>query len=384
MACVDDDVQPTQSRKPSFSFSIIPMAAPPRGISIQETPQETFVRELSQGRTQIKHHYIPYHYTEWHPIGCTDSHAFAVLQNDSAYSIVSIRLMNSMLQRPSQTLSSSSAFTSPWLRHAETFTNYLGGCAHKNRLCVITTRKIVVFDSAMKTLLNDATVSLSALTACSMNHSYLVVVGVEVTKTTQSLFIYKLDVHPPVKVIQYTNFKHVLRDVQMLSSIQNAMLMQYDKRKTLKASIKCDDARRYYISKVGEISQDIDTFPTLSKELSETRRILQIYDKQVVALEPGRVVRMTAPADRAIVDASDFQHGVMITHDAANTIRFYDQSMKFVTMIPWESLVAPTFYYDKKIPSIAHPYNSLSVCQDDKNIIAILASTGELITVTVV
>lgn len=385
MACVDDDVtERPRQKKPSFDFTITPMAStsrPPRPI---ETAQERFVRVLSQGRAQIKHHYIPYYYTAWHPIGCTDSHAFAVLQNDSAFSIVSIRLVASAMQRPSQTLCGTNTFTTPWMRHAETFTNYLGGCAHKNKLCVISTRKIVVFDSAMKVILNDSTLSLSSLVTCSMNQCYLMIVGVEVTEKAQSLFVYKLDTHPPVKVIQYTNLKYPLTNVQLLSSISNAVLMQYEKKKTVKAKIECNEMRRYHVVKLGEISHDFTQFPTFAKELSETRRIVQIYDKQVVALEPGRVVRISPPADRFIVDAIDFHHGVTITHDAANTLRFYDDTMKFVTMISWERLVAPTLQYDEKVPSIILPYNSLSVCQDDKNIIAVLTSTGELITVTVV
>lgn len=378
MACTDDDFD--EERTPRLdSFHYDPTVPPPMAADTEESKTHT---RLSNGRWQIEQHYIPFPRTEWHPIGCTSSHVFAVIKNDRhEYSPIAMQLTYRNMRRPSQCIGSE--FVSPWKKYPEPFFHFLGGCAYNDRMCLVMQNSLIIINATWKVHMRDNCVAFRTLISCSMNSRYLVVVGVETGKTEQSMFIYDLTLSLPRRIYYKDVIDENVLAVHLLSNITEAMLVQCESGRTRRMVIEARDGLpRYCVKDFGDLcTTGGRERPTLAKELADTSHIVQLIDKSFVLIKSRTDVDRTKLEQQLVIDVVDYEHGVVVSHDSDNSLHFYTSRLSHIVTVPWESMAAASLYYENGIPSILRPYPSLGKCVDAPNIVVLLASFGALVTV---
>ncbi len=384
MACTDDDERVPEPRPRIDSFRLGFASARFRMAS--ETPEQRQVARLSNGKWVIHQHYIPFEHTQWYPVGCTRTHAFAVIKSrHDEYTPICMHLAYSGMARPSQCLSASQDFISPWKRYSEPFSGFLGGCAHGERVCLVLRDGVLVIDSMWKTRLRDNCFALSTLVSCTMNARYLVVVGVETGMSSQSMIVYDFHLSPPRRILYDPAIQPPVRTVSLLNDIEHAMLVQCENGRTRRVLIQEQQRRpRFVVKDMGDLTTiPSDERPHIAKELADSSRIVQIVDTAFVLVKSKDDVDRTAPWRQLFVDVADYSDGVVVSHDSNNALHFFTSKLVHIISVPWESIAAASLLYENGVPSILRPYASLSRCVDSPDTVVLLASFGALVTIKV-
>lgn len=377
MACVDDDEQVEYAAAPLLRYRLSMSAAPVRQLTKKE---ETYKR-IMHGKWRTENHYIPFKRTAWHPIGCTRTHAFAMLQNEDAYTPIVMDLTYRSMVRPSQRMASTREFVSPWTRYSDSFSNFLGGCAHKNVMCIVMSSSVILMTADWRVHLRDNTIALQKLVSCSMNDQYLVVFGVETGKSVQSMFVYYLDDSVPHKVLYRSRIEPPVVCVNLLQNVPDAMLVQCDNGRTRRIVID-KDKREYKIRDVGDLKTgSVVDRPLAAKELHASSFLAQLVNKDIVVVKPKGVVERSFGLQQMVVDVIDYEDDLIVCHDASNTVHFFDENLVKIATVPWEHIASAVLLYEDGIPSILKPYSSLSCCADDPTTVVLLASFGALVTI---
>lgn len=378
MACTDDDIVPERApRLNSFRFDAdaFPVMA-----------ADTIESRLSNGKWIIQQHYIPFPRTQWYPIGCTRTHAFAVIKSShTEYTPICMHLVYRNMLRPSQCVASSREFVSPWKRYPEPFSGFLGGCAYEDRMCLVLRDRVLVIDSKWKVQLRDNCLALSSLVSCTMNGRYLVVVGVETGVYSQAMFIYDFHLSPARRLFYDGNLTPPVISVSLLNNIEHAMLVQCINGRTRRTLIQEQPrAPRVCLKDVGDLTTAAsDERPLLAKELACTSRIVQLIDTAFVLVKSKDDVDRTSMVKQTFVDVADYNDGVVVAHDSNNSLHFFTSKLIHIISVPWESIAAASLLYENGVPSILRPYASLSRCVDAPDVVVLLASFGALVTVKV-
>lgn len=376
MACVDDD----EYRAPLFKFRPVMASQSTRQLS----SKDMLMDRVMNAHWRTENNYIPFKRTNWHPIGCTRSHAFAMLQMDDVYSPVVMDLVYRTMVRPSQRMASSRGFSSPWTKYSDTFSDYLGGCAHNNLMCIVLASSVILMTSEWHVELRDNTIALQSLVACTMNDKYLVVFGVEAGKDHQSMFVYNVGERLPRKVLYRSRIEPTVVDAQLLKTAGEAMFVQCENGRTRRIVID-KGPNGYTIRDVGDLkvcsARDV---PLTAKEMQETRHLVQIVGKDAILIKPGGSIERSAGLQSMIVDIIDYQDNLIVCHDADNSIHFFDENLLRIATVPWEHIASAVLLYENGVPSIVKPYSSMSRCLDDPSIIAVLTSFGALVTIKIV
>lgn len=372
MACTDD----APSCRFRFHFDDIDMSAD------AARPQDGVISRLENAKWVIEHVYIPFQHTAWHPIGCTKTHAFAVLQTDEGYTPIVMKLSYSTMLRPSQCITCREEFVSPWTKHPEVFSNFLGGCAYLNVMCMVLANGVLIFDSNWHVHMRDR-IALQEVISCCMNNDFLVVVGVEAGKQTQSIFIYKVNVDAPYRILYNRDIQPNVLTVQLLNYNTNALIIQCENGRTRRLLIEeRDTIPRYRIREYDDLVTGRNTQQCqMTKELSESHRIAKLIGKDVVLIKSKDDIKRSAFLDHMIVDVIDYADGVVVCQDSTNSINFLSEDLYKIVSVPWDHIAAAPLLYENGIPSILKPYPSLSLCTDRPEIVAFLASFGALVTI---
>lgn len=377
MACVDDDEQ----QPPLFKFKLVMASS---SSERRLTPKQALMERIMNGKWRTENVYIPFKRTNWHPIGCTRTHAFAMLQMNDVYSPVVMDLTYCTMVRPSQRLVSRRPFVSPWTKYSDTFTDYLGGCAHNNLMCIIMKNSIILMSADWHVHLRDNTITLQSLVACTMNDKYLVIFGVETGKVHQSMFVYSNVDRLPLKILYRSRIEPTVVDAQLLKNVSEAMLVQCENGKTRRLVIE-KKATAYNIRDLGylPVYSERDR-PLVAKEMQETRHLVQLIGRDALVIKPGGVAERSAGLQSMIVDMIDYQHDLIVCHDADNSIHFFDENLVRFATVPWEHIASAVLLYENGVPSVVKPYASLSLCADDPSIVAVLTSFGALVTIKII
>lgn len=370
MACVDDEHAGAHTHLDDD------MAA--------ETEEERLHARLSNGRWRLEHHYIPFPRTEWRPIGCTKTHVFAVIKNENnEYTPITMYLAHGAMMLPSHCVDGTKTFTSPWRKYAESFFGYLGGCAHDDRMCLVLENSVIVINAVWKALMRDNHIALRTLVSTAMNSRYLVVVGVEAGRASQSMFIYDLKASPPRRIYYSDAIKAPIRTVFLLNNIEQALLVQTEGGPTQRFVIASDTySKRTILKNIGDISTLVSTDrPLAAKELAESSRIVQLIGNSFVLVKSHEDVSRVRLNDRMAVDVADYAEGVVVCHDSENSLHFFTSQLRHIVTVPWETCAAAALYYEDGVASILKPYPSLGRCIDAPDTVALLASFGALVTI---
>ncbi len=371
MACTDD--------APSFGFRFhfddIDMSA-------QTSSHGGVIGRLENAKWVIEHIYIPFQHTSWHPIGCTKTHAFAVLQTEEGYTPIVMKLTYSTMLRPSQCITSREEFVSPWTKHPEVFFNFLGGCAYRDIMCMVLAEGVLIFDSNWHVYMRDK-LALQEVASCCMNQDFLVVVGVETGKQNQSIFVYKVNVDAPYRVYYNRDSQPNVLTVQLLNYDTNALIVQCENGRTRRLLIEeRDTVPRFRIRDFGDIvtGRNVEQCQ-ITKELAESRQIAKLIRNDIVLIKSKDDIKRSAYLDHMIVDIIDYDEGIVVCQDASNSIHFLTEELYKIISVPWDHIAAAPLLYENGIPSIRKPYPSLSLCTDRPEIVAFLASFGALVTI---
>lgn len=386
MACTDDDehrVHEPTARLNSFRFDLnlsYEMAA-------VDSPEKRLHSRLMNGKWAIHHHYIPFPRSQWYPIGCTRTHAFAVIKSESGgYTPICMQLVYRTMVRPSQCLVPPRDFVSPWRRYPEPFADFLGGCAHEDRMCLVLRGGLLVIDANWMVHLRDNCITLATLVSCSMNGRYLVVVGVETGMETQSLFVYDLRTRPACRVHYTSVVEPAIRAVSLLANIEGAMLVQCENGRTRRVLL-AEQSRgsRYQLKDVGDLTTTAPSErPLFAKELSETSRIVQLLGNAFILVKSkDDVDRASMAKHQLFVDVIDYEQGVVAGQDANNSLHFFTSKLTHIISVPWETIAAASLLYENGVPSILRPYPSLGRCVDAPDVVTLLASFGALVTIKI-
>ena len=377
MACTDDDVEPRGTRIDSFRAEYLPYMA-------ADTPEDMTRSRLSAGRAVIEQHYIPFPRDECHPIGCTRSHVFAVIRTEGkVYTPICMHLVHKYMVLPSHCVSPRREFISPWKKYSEAFVGFLGGCAHEDLMCLVLRGSVIVISATWKVSMRDNHITLSTLVSCTMNRKYLVVVGVETGKTEQSMFIYDVMRTLPRRIYYNNAVKPPIRAVSLLNNIDQAILVQCESGRTRRMLIEESDRTPHCtIRDVGDLTTARSTEkPSLTKELAQSSRIVQLIGTDLVLVKNRNDVDRTNFLSQMIVDVVDYEDGIVAVHDADNSLHFFTSKLAHVVSVPWESIAAASLLYENGVPSILRPYSSMGRCLDEPGVIVMLASFGALVTI---
>ena len=372
MACTDD----APSCRFRFHFADIDMSAE------ASTSRDSFMNRLENAKWLIEHVYIPFPHTSWHPIGCTKTHAFAVLQTEDGYTPIVMKLSYSTMLRPSQCITSREEFVSPWTKHPEVFSNFLGGCAYLNVMCIVLANGVLIFDSNWHVHMRDR-IALQEVISCCMNQDYLVVVGIEAGRSTQSIFIYKVNVDAPYRIMYNKDIQPNILTIQLLNYNTNALIAQCENGRTRRLMIEeRDTLPKYRIREFDDLVTGRSTEQCqMAKELAESRRIAKLIKNDIVLIKSKDDIKRSAFLDHTIVDVIDYIDGIVVCQDATNSIHYLSEELYKIVSVPWDHIAAAPLLYENGIPSIQKPYQSLSVCSDRPEIVAFLASFGALVTI---
>lgn len=383
MACTDDDPCVPEPRPRISSFRLDPTIRPSMAA---DTPEERQLARLSSGKWVIQQHYIPFPRTQWYPIGCTRTHAFAVIKGDRAeYTPICMHLVYRNMTRPSQCVEPPREFVSPWKRYPEPFADFIGGCAHEDRMCLVLRDGVLVINATWKVQLRDNCLTLSALVSCAMNARFLVLVGVETGMTSQSMFVYDFHTAPARRVYYDGRVAVPIRAVSLLNNIEHAVLVQCENGRTRRVLLQ-EQTRgpRLAVKDVGDLTTTAPSErPLLAKELADSSRIVQLIDSTFVLIKSKDDVDRTSMLRQLVVDVADYNDGIVVCHDSNNALHFFTSKLAHVISVPWESIAAASLLYENGVPSILRPYASLGRCLDAPGIVVLLASFGALVTIKV-
>lgn len=345
-------------------------------------PEPVYER-IANRRWQIDYHYLPFKRDRWQPIGCTATHAFAVLQKDNSFTPVVMHLVKQNMLKPSQCLHTKRPFVSPWRRYTDSFFDFLGGCAYKDRMCLVLSDSLLLMDAQWRVHMRDNRIALHHLAACSMNGRYVVVVGVETGSSTQSMFVYDTRLSPPRCVLYEKTVEPEIVSVHLLHNIEHALLAQCADGRTRRLVIeKADHPPRYVTRDVGDMRVCTSSErPAHTKELNETGHIVQLIGDCFMRVRSKDDIERTMRTGQAVVDAQEYEKGYMVSHHADNSLQFFTPDLVHIMTIPWEFVAAPSLQYEGGVATILKPYASLGRCLDDPDTIALMASFGALVTI---
>jgi hypothetical protein len=279
-------------------------------------------------------------------------------------------------------MSSTKKFISPWTKYSDSFTNYLGGCAHDNNMCIVLGTSVIVMDSEWRVVLRDNNIALQKLVACTMNAKFLVVFGIETGKTVQSMFVYYLYDDMPHKVMYRHRIEPAVIQAHLLHNVPNGMLVQCENGRTRRICIEQSGPDTYSIKDVGDLKtgSSVDK-PLVAKELHDSSHLCQLIGNDITVIKPGGVVERSFGMQHMIVDVIDYVHDLIVCQDAYNAVHFFDENLAKIASVPWEHIAAAVLLYEDGVSSILKPYSSLSRCVDDPNVVVMLASFGALVTI---
>lgn len=379
--------------------------------------KEVFMRDTFSNAPVIEWHHIPFSFTHCVPLGCTDSHVFAMIKDGHEHFLVCSHLRSKQMMTPFMSLYSDTPFVSPWRKRMEGFPNFLGGCAHGEFACVVTSHATMVFSSVWRMPLLNSELPFSKVYSCDMNDEFLVVAGVagdtairrtgvtghtarDNQKGAVLVFRWRVSSVPIIKKPLIRNF----HSVTMSKYCNDTMFVV-----TRSAATTEDPVCAYSISHPYEHQHGM--FKVLDSEGEEEQPWTLTFLKRLVLsstfnnvafvkeLGPASIVQSSADTvigmfennrirarkieEAKIVDIVAILHGITVLHDSSNALHFYDCLEREVYVVTNDSIMEP-FLNDlvrreKMFPE--RPYRSLGFCSDSARSLALFLNAGALVVI---
>jgi hypothetical protein len=413
---------------PSSSSSSRPLQIPENLWKKELSQPERILNILSYANFTIQHHYVPFKYIHYFPIGCSSSHAFGIIKekSDGAYYPIVMELNPGKMDLPYTAMTEGREFKSPWKKRLEGFDAYLGSCVYNDFVAVVTYNSITVMHATWKIIMEDTFAPFHSVDCCVMNHEFLCVFGTFYKTAKQELLIYRwcFSNKPVIRKVMDQTISSIRlvvegEDTLLLVNMDNNMgftsiyriknkhqgelgsFIVLDKQTssdddgeddivdhdTEFSSIKkrsppllFEENIQWYFELKQRFVLGTDGETVQYSKVFEDGTVSQITKTAIHSKIPSGEISSITEMESLPIEFIEYTPGIFAIHDSRNAVKFYNNLGVEISVVKAELITEPMRMLGLKVHSPGRYYDSLTVCSDGRTL-ALLLTYGCLCTI---
>lgn len=322
----------------------------------------------------IEHHYLDVYYDDIFLVGCTSTRAYAVTRTGrEEYFAHSILLKNACGGHDLL----NGRFLSKWHHYTETIQNYLHACAHEAMLCVLTSRKFLLFNSSH--IHYEHTMKFGYIDACAMNNRYVVVVY---DNRHVMVYDYLNDTLVCNRIFDHSvdacGQKILVSSISFLCTQEQTFIVTTSDNKTLFYNVIDKNIQLHRNVVLLETDKYINFTHELRPHLLAT---CSSHELHIVRSVDGRIEhlrRRDFPASIVDVVVVSTDNEYVVVHDIEGDLQLLNWRLETESIITHQTLFKPHNECLLPVHRIQRAYHSMTSCPEASNILMILLPSADL------
>lgn len=266
------------------------------------------------------------------PLGCSETNAFLLLSpRPDVYELAMMKFSDCTAQDPFTAYENEEAVKYQWIKHPNSFKNFMHACVYKDMVCIILVNQIFILNQEWEVLYKTNTVAFKKVWCCAMNDQYLII-SYSTKQDENEFIIYRWD----VRILQPVVCK---RGVPALSACvlfpeENVVLFTIDYPGPIQFSvykIDMDTGSKPpyffipYHEKPVVVDTSFDTVVRFIKALDDSKMVVLGINDVMFVYKDHQFNFMFDGLEYEIIDVLYVKSAdILVAHDAKNNLHFYN------------------------------------------------------------